>query len=374
MTSKKRLFDWLTVVSALALIGFVIGHQVERSEPRATKLTTLGQMYWVPKDGRETTTRMVERGVGRALDSSDLIFVQVPWALGFDSIERARWLSELAREHGKQLGIGLDWLNQDRTDFVNVGLRAWQFSEEITALAFENDVWKIVEEYQPDYLSLGIEVDFLARRSPREFSAFVRIYSRIYERIKAEFPQMNVLVTFQYDSILRDSTAMQLLSNYGAVEAFGDQIDILGLSVYPCQSYNKASDISSNYFSKARDIKKRVGIFETAWPGSAGERDKQSAYLLWLFEEASRSAFDVLIWTSSSDIAVPTHQSNPIRSVACAGSVTDWYVHLGLWDTNGEMKPAANIWKDQISRNRLISLSQGEAIRDQKHQSSKPGY
>lgn len=370
----QRIFVWFGTLLAVSVIGVVVFLQFDRSEPLDNEWPILGQMYWVPKDSQDAPSSIIERGVGVTLHGSELIFVQVPWAMGFDSLEAASWLSQLAKKHNKKLGIGLDWMNSDRTDLLKAGAETWQFSEEKAYSAFEKDSWMIAKTYNPDYLSLGIEVDFLARNSPREFQAFVNSYQRIYQRIKSEFPAIKVLVTFQYDAILRDSTEDQLLAEYGAIKAFGALIDIVGLSVYPCQQYAHVAEIRSDYFRKANQLTRNVGVFETAWPGSVVEQDEQRKYVHWLLKEARRSAFDVLIWTSSTDIAAPISKQERKHSVACGGNVADWNGHLGLWDMNGKMKPAGLVWKDQLTRKRIISGSGGEATSVQTHQSSKPGY
>ena len=61
----------------------------------------------------------------------------------------------------------------------------------------------IAATHQPNFLLLGVEVDFLARNDPDAFSSFVRLYEETYYKVKKVSPSTRISVTFQFESLKR---------------------------------------------------------------------------------------------------------------------------------------------------------------------------
>ena len=92
--------------------------------------------------------------------------------------------------------------------------------------AYENYVARAVEQFGPDYLTIGIEMTILASLHPTEYPAFEGLADQTRDRIHSEFPGLPVGVEH----------VLQTLQKTGVAGLVIDQIernDFLGISFYP---------------------------------------------------------------------------------------------------------------------------------------------
>lgn len=371
-TTKYVLF---AITIAISVLFFSL--QRDKAEPPETKnhnRVNMGQMYWVPDEPFRGNDRVVRRGVDLAITNSDLLLVQTPWSPHLDAKRAAKWLAELSYAHNRTLGISLDWMSESRLTLLESEGGSWSFTNDTVSLRFARDALALMEAYNPTYLVLGVEVDFLARNLPEEFRAFVRAYNQAYDLIKASYPEVNVLVTFQYDHLVSDVLNGHPLDGSGVISAFGEKLDLVGLSLYPCQIHNRVQDIPGNYLSSAALIDKPVGVFETAWPGVKGSERLQKEYVAWVLRQSQAHQLSPLVWTSTTDTSPAEGAPIELQRGGCNMPVALWNKHLGLWRLNGKPKPAAKPWVSQLEKSRIIERSAEEATEGQTLLLSKPGY
>jgi hypothetical protein len=335
---------------------------------------SMGQMYWVPDEPLRGNDQLVGRGVDLAITYSDLLLVQTPWSPHLDSKRAAKWLAELSHAHNRMLGISLDWMSESRLTLLESEGGSWSFSNDTVSGRFVRDALALTEAYSPMYLVLGVEVDFLARNLPEEFRAFVRAYNQAYDLVKASYPEVNVLVTFQYDHLVSDVLNEHPLDDSGVISAFGEKLDLVGLSLYPCQIHSRVQDIPGNYLASAALMDKPVGVFETAWPGVKDSERLQKEYVAWVLRQSQAHQFSPLVWTSTTDTSPAEGAPIELQRGDCNMPVALWNKYLGLWRLDGKPKPAAKPWVSQLERNRLTGKSAEEAIEGQTLPHSKPGY
>lgn len=370
----RGLLEFIVLVTAVfAGWIFFIG-QIERSVVGDPRSFEMGLIFWPPL-GEETPEDLANLGVGITLSNSEHVLVQVPWSPNDPSaFEKAAWMSELARNHEHALTIAFDWMDEDRAGLRDPTSDAWSFESLKVRDSFTSEASAIAAKYQPNFLLLGVEVDFLAKNRPEEFRNFVSLYQRVYRKIKEESPSTQVSVTFQLESMKEMIGHENSLVESPIVEAFGPLLDILGLSVYPCLSTIHPDDLPIDYFTSVIPPNTPAAIFETSWPTREDDEKVQTAYVTWLLGIANTISVNPLIWTSTIDGEAPSKKITTDSSPACSGPVSEWNKHLGLWRPDGTPKLAAKTWQDWYRESPQITVAREEAIKVQKGHGAKLRY
>ncbi len=374
--SSRKLLEFI------AILIFVLGgwaffaSQIERSAPGGPRSFEMGLIFW-PPFGEETPETLAGLGVGLTLENSEHILVQVSWSPHTSSaFDKVAWMSNLAQKNEHALTIAFDWMDEDRIGLRDTAGNTWSFDDPKVRDSFTHEASAIAAKYQPDFLLLGVEVDFLAKNNPEEFRDFVSLYQRVYRSVKEKSRSTRVSVTFQLESMKEMIENKNSLVESPIVIAFGPLLDILGLSVYPCQSVLHPDFLPMDYFASVIPAETPVAIFETGWPTGENDEHVQASYVAWLLSVASTVSVNPLIWASTMDGDWEV-QSESIATGSlppCSGRVSGWSKHLGLWKANGAPKNAASVWKDWHRRSPQFRAAQGEAKEAQKDHEAKLRY
>jgi hypothetical protein len=311
----------------------------------------MGTTYWTPAD-TELGRRPEILGTvnDRALAASEVLQLQVPWSpIAPDIATAARPVAWLARTHGRSFALAIEWLDADRQRLRSSATHPWSFVDLATRALFTQSVLTAVDELRPEYLTLGVEVNFLALYNPDAFRAFVRLFPELKTAVKVVSPTSTVLVTFQYELVRgyhgRGPGPMVIPPHPELIEHFGSDLDMVGLATYPQIEFDDPAQLPDTFFDAVPDISKPIGIFETSWrttgtPGS--DARTQDRYLAWLLRQASSRGFQTLFWTSACDTLlqsdVPPSYLNTVYGIPASTGV------LGLWTLGGTPKLAATRW------------------------------
>lgn len=305
----------------------------------AHRLLDMGMTFWPPWRDAAEAERLAPLGVGLTLAHSDMLQVQIPWHPGSDAVQQAAWISGIAREHERPLVIALDWQDPSRRALAGGG--DWCFSDTAVQAAFLRDAQELVQRYRPRYLILGVEVNYYARVRPDDFAAFVALFRRMLRPLKTASPYTEVLVTFQYEQLQGLDPLWPGGADDTPLRAFGGDLVLFGLSVYPHLAGVRDGELPDGYFAGARRLARGPwGIFETAWPTDSGE-EAQAEYLRRLLLQTDNSGLRLLIWTATMDTAELPTTAADAAAFAAAG---DWMRHLGLFTRDGRAKRAVAVW------------------------------
>lgn len=362
-----------TIALSLVFGGWVFFvHQIDRSAPGSPRSFQMGLNYWTPF-GSETSDSLASLGLGVTLENSEHILIQVPWSpITPSALKSVNWLGNIARESGHALTIAFDWMSEDRTNLRNQNEEYWSFDNPKVRGYFTQEAASIAAYYKPDFLILGVEVDFLARTNPKEFVEFVTLYQEVYGVVKDKSPNTRVTVTFQFESLRAKVEDTISLTHSPIVAAFGPLLDIFGLSVYPCQSVANPDDLPLDYFSSSISPDTPTAIFETGWPTDESDEHVQAAYVNWLLSVASTVSVNPLVWTSTIDGGGENKSEE--NTPPCGGRVSEWSNRLGLWRINGTPKRAVDVWQYWYKKSPRISAAQEEAIGVQTGHEAKLHY
>ena len=205
----------------------------------------------------------------------------------------------------------------------------------------------VVKNYRPRYLAVATDINLYARIHPEDFSAFVDLYSVIYDAVKREAPGTEVFVTFQYEDLNGVlPTVEPHEADWGLIERFGDRLDLLALSTYPSLAYQRVKAIPADYYSRLRTRSSLpLAIAEMGYssgPGrrglNAGTEPLQEEFLRRVLLEAQALEMRFVIWLAGWDLTY------------AVGEPLDVFRYVGLRREDGSPKPAWDIWAQAARR------------------------
>ncbi|HTS16316.1 MAG TPA: glycosyl hydrolase 53 family protein [Verrucomicrobiae bacterium] len=294
--------------------------------------------------GEATASAVISKGIDQTLTNSDLLLVQLPWSPTQTNLPAlANWISTIAHRHQRTLAIAVDWQEPVRTRLLGAGKNPWRFANDRTRRLFLHSVTETASTYHPDYFVLGVEVNYYyAHLFPEDFAGFVQTFRAAKAQIKQVSPQTKVLVTFQYELMTGRDQSWSASPDFTPISAFGDELDLVGISAYPFLAGLKAADVSSRYFEALQTVHKPKAIFETSWPTPThGAQREQAQYLERLLPICNVMRMRLLIWTATTD----TTESPPSSDGDIHLHQSDWMKFLGLWELNCSPKQAVRVWQ-----------------------------
>lgn len=204
----------------------------------------------------------------------------------------------------------------------------------------------IAANYEPEYLALGVEVNMLYERAPKQFEAFVSLYREAYVAAKEASPNTKVFPTFQLED-LEGSFGTVHPPHWEVVDFFAGQLDVLAISTYPFLADTRsAADIREDYYSQLRDrFDGDILISETGYASmpvegkvNVGTEEDQKAFLDRILRDAENNGFIGVIWLAALDPAF------------VAEGATSVFRDIGLRKSDGANKLAWSTWEEWARR------------------------
>lgn len=167
----------------------------------------------------------------------------------------------------------------------------------------------VVQNYEPSYLVLGVEVNMMADRAPGQFEAFVSLYEEAYAIAKEVEPEVKVFPTFQLEDLEGNLDAVHP-PQWETIDAFGGNIDVLGISTYPyLTDLRAAADLRPQYYAQLRErYDGEIMVVDAAYPSAplegyrvVGTEEDQFEYVARLLDEAEQHGFSGVIWRAAHD-------------------------------------------------------------------------
>jgi hypothetical protein len=212
---------------------------------------------------------------------------------------------------------------------------------EINKQEYQNIVMNILENYSPEYLAIGVEVNSLIYKvSQQAFNGFVDFYLETYDIIKEDFPNIKVFTIFQLEMMKGKARLMglDLEQHWEVIEQFQDKLDLIGFTVYPFLEYESVYNIPENYYLEILEYtNKPIAFTEMGWPTnssivSGNELDQVKFFL------------DILNSTTYLDVELFIH---PFLHDAAFG--IEMFESIGLKTNDGTEKIIYNYWKALVN-------------------------
>jgi hypothetical protein len=288
-----------------------------------------GTLLWV--DSRHED-RAIKSAITHTLEYSSIIVAQIPWSPEDSSFfKNTAWYFSLAKDHGKSFMIAIDWQEVDRKGTKG----GWSFTNRKTAKIFKKDILKLVETYNPDYINLGVEVNYYALTSDDGFRAFANVFRELKQDIQQLKPELKVGLSYQLELLYGHHKGWGQIQTCATLDNMLGDIDYLGISTYPNMvSERKQPDVlfSTKYLdslSKAYAVP--IGISETAVSSKLYNEVQRETYVKHIFQKANELDFKFVIWGSMIDAA----QDN------------SWSDKIGLLDQDGQSKMEFSVWQKE---------------------------
>lgn len=296
-------------------------------------LKEYGTLLWINSSHSEAA---IKEAVGKTLENASIITAQVSWRPEDSThFHNASWYFSLAKDHGKSLMISVDWQENERQ-----GTRGgWRFTDKEVQYAFNKDMIQLVKNYNPNYLNLGVEVNYYALTNPSDFKVFVHFYNDLKKSLKELAPNLKIGLSYQLELLWGVHSKWSNKKTLETLNAVVENLDFLGVSTYPDVNKNSRIDIGSslNFLdSLSLTYNVPIGIAETGVSSSNYIESAREEYIDLLYNKASALDFSFLIWGAMLDPSLGL----------------SWKDSIGLMTTDGQQKVELDLW---IKKNNLQS-------------------
>lgn len=190
------------------------------------------------------------------------------------------------------------------------------------------------EEYQPEYLGLGIEINGLYVKSPTDFEKFVPFYNEVYDAVKEVSPDTQVFTVFQLE-LMKGLTMWEIEENEEHWELINRfKSDIIAFTTYPGIFYRNPSIIPEDHYTAIQShITKPIAFTEIGWHSEASPQG-------WESSEQEQAEFVDTFFRLTKDIDVKI----AIWSFMYDPETTEPFRSMGLRRDDGTARPAWDAW------------------------------
>ena len=226
--------------------------------------------------------------------------------------------------------------------------------------AYVNYVEELIRTFQPVMLNYGVESN-LSTWDPAAFDLYKKFLAAVFIRLKTSHPDLPIFL-----SVMVEESAAAL-ENAAAVLPWSDY---LALSAYPYLTVSSSAGgntdpdlFPANYFTRFLNLapQKPLAFAETGYIAEdlvvpaiglnkKGTQEWQQKYLRKVLDICDQRKARLLIWFCSKDY------DKAIETMKTLGIYQDLFAFwrdIGLYDSNGQARPAFTIWKEWQSRPRV---------------------
>lgn len=345
--------------------------------PVQTRSFYMGFTPW-PYDATQAAVDDVNQ---RIQDNGDIIdhhvMVGVPWEEALQGLPyHPNVEADLAArvqmvQPGKEVFLAIDSLSGIRDamagnwgeNFNEPRPPPWDsrgFADAEVATAYVNFALDLIARFDPLYFNYGTEISELMLNDPAAFDDYVAFAQAVYTGIKAQHPNLPVMVSIAFKS--PGSTEMATIA--AGFERIRDYVDIVGVSVYPYIFYNhedkgNPDNMPTDWLSQVEVLArgKPVAITETGWIAEdlvipsfgvnvPSTEAFQQIYASRLLAEADALNAAFVIWWSIVDFDALWNGlllQDPVASI---------WRDIGLYDEGLRARPAASEWQSWLARSR----------------------
>ncbi|HKZ54873.1 MAG TPA: hypothetical protein VJ123_05285 [Anaerolineales bacterium] len=372
---KRPLFCTLT---ALFVASLACGAQ-----PPATPFPTLEQTVFdsgrtvygfFPSPPEPTFQGVLDhmQEIGR---HADFLLVQqnIPWEEFLAGVEGEspkrtdiRNQIVLAEQNGLEAVFVVDPLNGlNRREFMSLP-QGWQadFANPDVRATFRNFTLWVVRQFSPRYLGLASEINTYADAYPADLPNFLSLYREVYAQVKAESPETQVFVTFQWEDLnnlipAAEEGRQPYDINWEQVEVFEPSLDLWVISSYPFVAFPGGEAIPADYYVPLLTrTDKPLAVAEGGYTSEPvgpflGEPQDQVDYLRAIHDQiGGRLAFWVYLLLSDFDREAYAEAMRAQGLSESDANALGMFASVGLRQSDGAPKPAMQVWDEYRSADR----------------------
>lgn len=363
----KRLLTSILILALAALACGQSGTPTSFPTPDDSSIDSSGTIYGFFPSPPELTLDSVLQIYKDFGEHADFALMQrnIPWAdfvNGVDGQSQSRTditnqVKLAAQNHLNYIFVvdGLNGLN--RREFS--GLPAdWEasFGNPQVRTAYKNFALWIVRQFHPHYLGLASEINTYMDAHPDDAPNFVSLYNEIYQTVKAEAPDTQIFVTFQWEDLNNLFPAAAegrgpYQTDWDEVEVFEPNLDLWVISTYPFVVFKSGADIPDNYYTPLlSQTSKPLAVGEGGYTSKPvgpipGRPQDQVAYLNALHDQlGARLAFWVYLLLDDLNAGSYAQYMQANGQSNTDVNTLGMFVSVGLRNFDGTPKPALDVW------------------------------
>lgn len=301
-------------------------------------------------------------------EHADVVLLQrgVPWEEFKDgapqessALRDIRDQFRMAYENDLNVIFMVDPLNGlNRREFADLP-KGWETSFENPDVrsAYTNFALYILREYHPAYLGLASEINTYANEFPDDYPHYLSLYNEVYDQIKAEAPQTQVFVSFQWDEmnnlfqvLNRDKEPYEV--DWEQFDEYGDRLDLWAISSYPFAVFDPADSFPEDYYSRLLEkTDKPIAIAECGIAAITQEEELAQVNFLREVDRQLGSRLPFWIYLNFSDF----EYSGMAAFFTLMGHLRDimtlrHFAAVGLYRLDDTPKPALAVWDEIRSK------------------------
>ncbi|MBI5839486.1 MAG: hypothetical protein HZB19_05235 [Chloroflexi bacterium] len=301
-------------------------------------------------------------------DHADVVLLQqnIPWEAFAQSAEvESGDITDIKNQHilavqnSLEIIFVVDPLNGlNRREFLGLP-SGWEasFANPDVRTAYKNYTLRVVREFHPRYLGLASEINTYADAHPEDFPTFLSLYNEVYDAVKAEAPQTQIFVTFQWEDLNNifpqpnEGNRQKFDINWDQVEIFEPKLDLWAISSYPFVAFENASDIPPDYYTPLLSrTSKPVAVAEGGFASRDidpfhGDPQDQVDYLNAIHTQIGER-LNFWIYLLLTDFNMDSYE--PLMRAQGQGdddiNTLGLFASVGLREFDGTPKPALDVW------------------------------
>lgn len=314
----------------------------------------------------EATLESILEHFERLGEHADFILIQpnIPWEDFVDGMEgESQARTDLRNQVILARRNGLDWIfvvdplnGLNRQEFFGLP-SGWEpnFGNPELRKAFTSFTRWILQEFEPRYLGLASEINTYLDAHPEDVENYRSLYAEVYDLVKAEEPETQVFVTFQWDDLNNmfppaSEGRPAYATNWDQVEAFEPRLDLWVISSYPYFVFEDGEIPTDYYTPLLTRTEKPIAVAEGGWTTARsgpilGSEAGQVAYLDAIHDQlGDRLSFWVyLILNDLNMDSIRTRMEDSGRVQEDIDTLS-LFAELGLMTSTGEPKAGLTVW------------------------------
>ncbi len=256
--------------------------------------------------------------------------------------------------NGLRDGKALYW-NSSTNESIPEPWASLDFDSDFLVSAYANFVDELIKKFNPKYVNYAIEINEYYHNSPSGRTKLQYFYINVYTILKSKYPNIKFMTSFTLSS--PGSTKMQ--ESADLFLSLADYQDLTGISVYPYAFFSHSDkgdpeNLPSDWLSQILRIApgKPYFVAETGFVGEplsipeftldvVSDEEKQSAYLVKLFEESNTMDVEGIVWFSS-------HDFDDLWSSVLNDNLSLIWRDTGLKDGDQQPRQALGVWEEWL--------------------------
>ncbi|MEO8676684.1 MAG: hypothetical protein ABI569_13985 [Casimicrobiaceae bacterium] len=233
--------------------------------------------------------------------------------------------------------------------------RTLEFNHPSVKTAYANYVERLVRQFHPAYVVIGVEANLLMRNRKEKWASYVELTCATYRALKARGIKQPLLVSIDVNPFFPEwSTPDTLGDQPNVLRDLDSCVDGFAISAHPFMSALLADRLPADYFSRIFALSTRwVGIGESSYPAEVfsnsqltwrGSEAKQTAFLDQMLDASNKQGLKFVIWFTVRDY--DQLWSGLLRR----DPVSLMWRDTGLYDESGRPRSALGRWTSEFRR------------------------